>query len=125
MVSNKSMFDEAFLVNDGFFTRLISNFKARVAPSTGTGDVPEDSPLHLDMLREEIVFKRLGEQLGFAFGELQRDPAGFIKVLVSPDESNPDQLKTRQAAWALTVVVPLGVIGAFLFGILVYFLIYG
>lgn len=125
MMSDKSMFDEAFLRNDGFFTRLSSNFKAAWAAKPAEGDVPYDSPLHLTQLREEIVFKRLGDQLGFAFGELQRDPAGFVKVLVSPDESNPDQVKTRQAAWALTVIVPLGVIGSYLFGILVFFLIYG
>lgn len=124
-MSDKSMFDGAFVRSEGFFSSLISNFKARIAESTGMGDVPGDAPVHFTMFREETVFKRLGEQLGFAFGELQRDPAGFVKVLVSPDESNPDQVKTRQAAWALTVVVPLGIIGAFLFGILIYFLIYG
>jgi TonB family protein len=125
MMSDKMMFGEAFDPKDNFFSRLLSNFKAAWAASTGEGDVPGDAPVHFTMIREEIVFKRLADQLGFAFGELQRDPAGFVKVLVSPDESNPDQLKTRQAAWALTVIVPLGVIGAFLFGILIYFLIYG
>lgn len=128
MTSDKSMFEGSFLRSDNFFRRLVENFAAARAANAYGGEVPLDSPVHFTMFEEETVFRRLSEQLGFAFGELQRDPIGFVKVLLKPDESNPDQVKTRQAAWALMAAVPVIVglfIGAFLLGIYLYILMFG
>ena len=125
MTSEKSLFEGALIKRESFFGRMRGLIATLLEPSTGTGAVPTDSPVHFDMMREDGVFSRLGDQLGFAFGELRRDPAGFVKVLFSPDVNNPDQIKTRQAAWALTVAVPVMVVGAFLFGIALYIMIFG
>lgn len=126
MMSDNSLFEGAFIKNENIFSRIRGNFRAALLErSSGDWAAPADAPVHFDMLREDNTFSRLGEQLGFAFGELRRDPAGFVKVLFSPDESNPDQIRTRQAAWALTVAVPVMVVGAFLFGIALYIFIFG
>lgn len=124
-MSDKSLFEGAFVKRESFFRRIFGNLSAVLEPSSGLVAVPGDAPVHFDMMREDSVLSRLAEQLGFAFAELRRDPAGFFKVLVSPDENNPDQIKTRQAAWALTVAVPVMVVGAFLFGIALYLFIFG
>ena len=125
MTSKESLFEGALIKRESIFSRLRGGMAALLEPSTGTGAVPGDSPVHFDMVREDSVFSRLAEQLGFAFGELRRDPGGFVKALVSPDVNNPDQIKTRQAAWALTVAVPVMVVGAFLFGIALYLFFVG
>jgi TonB family protein len=125
MMSDKSLFEGAFIQRENIFSRIRGNLAAMLEPSSGLTAAPADAPVHFDMLREDNTLSRLGEQLGFAFAELRRDPSGFVKALVSPDESNPDQIRTRQAAWALTVVVPVMGIGAFLLGIALYMLIFG
>jgi TonB family protein len=125
MTSEKSLFEGALAKRENIFSRLRGGMATLLEPSTGEGAVPGDSPVHFDMVREDSVFSRLSDQLGFAFGELRRDPGGFVKVLVSPDVNNPDQIKTRQAAWALTVAVPVMVVGAFLFGIALYLFFVG
>jgi len=125
MISEDKLFSGATAKSEGLFARLRSGMASLLEPSTGGGAVPTDSPVHFDMIREEGVFKRLGDQLGFAFGELRRDPAGFVKVLFTPDTGDADQIKTRQAAWALTVAVPTLVVGAFLLGIAAYYLLFG
>jgi TonB family protein len=122
---DKNLFEGAFIKRENIFSRIRGNLAAMLEPSSGLVAAPADAPVHFDMMREDSVFSRLGEQLGFAFAELRRDPGGFFKVLVSPDDSNPDQIRTRQAAWALTVAVPVMVVGAFLFGIALYMLIFG
>ncbi len=103
MMSDKMMFGEAFDPKDNFFARLLSNFRAAWAASTGEGDVPGDAPVHFTMIREEIVFKRLADQLGFAFGELQRDPAGFVaglygKVILDEVQRVPEIFTSIKAA---------------------------
>jgi len=124
-MSENNLFEGAFIKRENIFSRIRGNLAAALEPSSGLMVEPDDAPVHFAMMREEGTLSRLGEQLSFAFGELRRDPSGFIKVLVSPNESNPDQIRTRQAAWALTVAVPVMVIGAFLFGIALYMFIFG
>src|SRR5207247_1777203 len=120
MMSEKNLFEGAFIQRENIFSRIRGNLAAMLEPSSGLQVAPADAPVHFEMLREDNTFSRLAEQLGFAFGELRRDPTGFLRVLLSPDVTNPDQIRTRQAAWALTVAVPVMVIGAFLFGIALY-----
>ena len=125
MNSDKNLFEGAFIQRENLFSRIRGNLAAMLEPSSGLMAMPVDAPVHFEMMREDNTFSRLADQLGFAFAELRRDPTGFVKVLVSPDESNPDQIRTRQAAWALTFAVPVMVIGAFLFGIALYLFLFG
>ena len=125
MTPDNTLFGDVMLKRESIFSRIFGNLSAALAPSSGGGDVPSDSPVHFEQLKDESVFSRLKEQMSFAFGELRRDPAEFMRVLISPDASNPDQIKTRQAAWALTVAVPVLAIGALVLGILAYLLIFG
>jgi len=125
MTPDNHLFGDVMLKRESIISRIIGNLASILEPSTGSGAVPSDAPIHFDQLTDDGVFHRLNEQLGFALGELRRDPGGFVKVMVSPDETNPDQIRTRQAAWALTIAVPVLTIGAFLLGILAYLLIFG
>lgn len=124
MMSENNLFGDVTLKRESFVSRITSGFASLLERSVATA-VPGDSPLHFEMVREESVFARLGEQLGFAFNELRRDPAGFFKVLVSPDVNDPDQIKTRQAAWALTIVTPVLIGGSILFGVALYWFFVG
>jgi len=124
-MSDKNLFEGAFIKRESWLSRIRGNFAAMLEPSSGLTAAPVDGPVHFEMLREDNTFSRLSEQLSFAFGELRRDPGGFVKALVSPNETDPDHIRTRQAAWALTVVVPIMVVGAFLLGIAIYMMIFG
>ena len=125
MISEPNLFGDVTRAREGMLSRILGGLSSLFEPRSAIADMPGDSPVHFDMVREDSVFARLGEQLTFAFGELRRDPAGFFKVLVSPDANDPDQIKTRQAAWALTVVVPVMTVGAFLFGVALYWFFVG
>lgn len=124
-MSDNNLFEGAFIKRENLFGRIRGNLAAMLEPSSGLQVAPADAPVHFEMMREDSVLSRLVEQLSFAFAELSRDPAGFVKVLVSPDVNDPSQIRTRQAAWALTIAVPVMVVGAFLFGVLLYYLIFG
>ncbi len=124
-MSDKNLFEGAFIKRENLFSRIRGNLAAMLEPSSGLVAAPVDGPVHFEMLREDNTFSRLADQLSFAFAELRKDPSGFLKVLVSPNETDPDHIRTRQAAWALTVVVPIMVVGAFLLGIALYMLIFG
>ena len=125
MMSENNLFGDVMLEREGIFSRIRGGLASLLEPRSANTDVPGDAPVHFDMIREDSVFSRLSEQLNFAFGELRRDPAGFFKVLVAPDVDDPDQIKTRQAAWALTVVTPVMLGGAFMLGIAIYWFLVG
>lgn len=124
-MSDKTLFNGALIQNESMFSRMRAGFVSLMEPSTGAGAVPGDSPVHFDMIREESIFVRLADQFGFALNELQRDPAGLIKAMVSSDVTDPDQIRARQAAWAVSIAVPVLSVGAFVFGLVLYWLLVG
>ena len=85
---DKNLFEGAFIKRENLFSRIRGNLAAMLEPSSGLMAAPADAPVHFEMMREDTVLQRLAEQLGFAFAELRRDPSGFFKVLLSPDDSN-------------------------------------
>jgi TonB family protein len=120
----KTLFDGAMTKPEGFFSRMRTGFAAILEPGSGQpGEVPEDAPVHFEMVRETGVLDRLGRELAFALAELRRDPAGFASAAFSPDVTDPDQVRTRRAAYVLTLAVPFLAAVAFAIGVIIYMLI--
>jgi TonB family protein len=117
----KMLFEGATAKSEGMLSRLRTGLAAAFEPSSGTpGEVPGDAPVHFEMVREQSVFQSLGRELGFAVEELRRDPKGFVAAVVSPDVNDPDQQRTRRAAFALTLAVPALAAGAFMLGLILW-----
>jgi protein TonB len=124
IMPEKTLFDGALKEPESLFSRLRAGFATILEPSSGTpGEVPEDSPVHFEMVRETGVLERLGRELAFAVAELRRDPAGFAAAAFSPGASDPEQARTRRAAYMLTLAVPFLAALAFAIGVIIYMLI--
>lgn len=118
---DKSLFDGAMLQQEGIFARLRAGLAAALEPSSGAGfAVPGDAPVHFEMVREQNVLEGLTNEIAFALTELRRDPSGFAKAAFTADITDPQQRRTRRAAMALTVAVPMFAGAAFLGGIFLY-----
>ena len=119
---DKSLFDGAMLQQEGIFARLRAGLATALEPSSrGPLDVmPGDAPVHFDLVREQNVLEGLTNELAYALTELRRDPSGFAKAAFTADVNDPQQLRTRRAAMALTVAIPLLAGAAFVGGVFLY-----
>lgn len=117
----KMLFEGATAKSEGMLSRLRSGLAVVFEPSSGVpGDIPGDSPVHFDMVREQSVLQGLSNELGYAVAELRRDPRGFVAAVMSPDINDPDNQRTRRAAFALTLAVPALAAAAFVLGLIIY-----
>ena len=114
----KMLFEGATAKSESMLGRLRSGLAVVFEPSSGVpGDVPADSPVHFDTIREQSVLQGLRNELGYAVAELRRDPRGFVAAVMSPDINDPDNQRTRRAAFALTLAVPALAAAAFVLGL--------